>query len=193
MSKFIVPATTLQRFMTLSEPLKPVTLKIEINSGRCYLIGSNDYVACVEYLGESDQSNDSCYITLTPEAVNKEADVAGSFTFETLPELAMGSTFTTSGNIYNDVIIWPDSCVLDKWREWFVMSDTAEGFMYCNLFQIESLWHCSPSGEITFPEVINANEPVIVRDVNNANWLGVFIPAIDDKKLIKPATLPEWL
>lgn len=193
MSKTTIHASTLQRFMTLSEPLKPITLKIEINNGKCYLIGSNDYIACVEYLGETDQPNDSCYIKPVAEAVNKETDVNGSFTFETLPELAMGSTYTTSGNRYNDFIIWPDKCVLDNWRDWFTISDIAEGFMYCNLFQIESLWHCSPSGEIVFPEVINANEPVIVRDVNDNNWLGVFIPAIDEKKLIKPATLPEWL
>lgn len=201
MTKFTVPAITLQRFLTLYKSLEPKApeefkvLKLEITNKHIYLIGSNQYVACVENLGETDQSEDSCYIKVNSQllkAVEAEANVCGFFEFETLPELAMGST-TTSNGTYNDFIVWPDESPLDKWRDWFVTSDESNGFMYCDLRQVVTLWETSPTGEIVFPEVINAIEPVIVRDVNNADWLGVFIPAPDNRKALKPATLPEWL
>lgn len=202
MTKFTVPATTLQRFITLYKSLEPIAseafkvLKLEISNSRMYLIGSNEYVACVEHLGETEQPDDSCYVKINStfiDSVEKEANVAATYTFETLPELAMGSTSTSDGQTFNDFIVWPDESPLDKWRDWFVIADKKEGFMYCNLGQLVTLWECSPSGYVTFPKVINAVEPVIVRDVNNADWLGAFIPAVDGKAVIKPATLPEWL
>lgn len=199
MTKFIVPATILQRFTALYNSLASAefqVLKLEISNGKCYLIGSNEYVACVEYLGDTDQADDKCYIKMNTQFINSvalEFNVGGVYKFETLPELAMGSTSTTSNQQSENFIVWPDNSPLDNWREWFTTSEQSDGAMYCNLKQIESLWGCSPTGEIVFPEVINAVEPVIVRDVNDANWLGVFIPSNDDKKIIKPATLPEWL
>lgn len=199
MSKFVVPAVVLGRFVRLFEPRASEdfkVLKLEISKNHIYLIGCNQYIACVENLGETDQVPDSCYIKLNShliETVAKEVNTGGLLTFETLPELAMGSAVDSEGQAYTDFIIWPDESPLDKWREWFVMPTESHGFMYCDLRQVTTLWETSPSGEITFPEVINAGEPVIVRDVNNADWLGVFIPAIDERKLLKPATLPEWL
>lgn len=186
MTKFTVPATILQRFIALE------AVKIEINSGKCYIIGSNNTIACVEYLNETDQEDDSCYININKVLID-DKNIDGLFTFETIPELAMGSVVDDKGQNYIDFISWPDESPLDKWRDWFKLSTESNGFMYWNLEQIETLWKTSPSGEIVFPKIINATEPVIVRDVNNANWLGVFIPAVDGKAVIKPATLPEWL
>lgn len=185
--KITIDATTLQRLSHLSN------LKIDINDGRAYLVASNDTVACVEYLGEVNGANDSCYIRLDVDKVELEANFGGTFTFETLPELAMGSVVTTSGQDCNDFIIWPDESPLDKWKEWFIMPSESLGFMYCDLKQLISLWETSPSGEIVFPEVINNEQPVIVRDVNSANWVGVFIPVTDSKTIMRPATLPEWI
>ena len=202
MSKFTVKAETLQRFVALYKSLEPKAsedfkcFRIEIYKGKMILIGCNQFVACAEFLGETDQSDDICYIKVNNQlldSIEKEVNIAGVYTFETLPELAMGTTFTSDGNKYNDFIIWLDESPLDNWRKWFKVSTESKDFMYCTLYQIQTLFETSPTGEIVFPEIINANEPVIVRDVNNANWLGTFIPAIDDKKLLKPATLPEWL
>lgn len=188
--KITINANILQRFMELKN------LKIEINSGKIYLIGCNDTIGSVQYLGTTEQPNDSCYIEVTyklDRVVQKEFNKEGFLTIETIPEIAMSSIIDTDGEIYNDFIQWPDESPLDKWREWFRLSTESQGFMYCTLRDINTLWKNSPSGNIVFPEVINTSEPVIVRDVADANWLGVFIPAVDGKAVIKPATLPEWL
>lgn len=186
MTKFVVPATVLGRFLELE------AVKLEISNGKYYIIGSNDTIAAVEYLGESKEANDSCYINTENVCIN-QGNVNESFIFETIPELAMGTVTDTKGQSYKDYILWPDESPLDKWREWFKLSEVPQGFMYWNVEQIEKLWKNCPSGEITFPEIINSDEPVILRDANNANWAGVFIPTVDGKALIKPAILPEWL
>lgn len=188
--KVTISATILQRFTIL--PM----LKIEISEQRTYLIGSNGAIACVQYLGNTDQSEDSCYINVTDsfkEVINNEAKIGGSLTFETIPDLAMGSIVDTIGQVYTDFISWPDESILDNWYNWFKLSTEKNGFLYCDLSDIETLWQASPTGELVFPEVINSDEPVIVRDVNNDNWVGTFIPAVDGKRVLKPATLPEWL
>ena len=188
--KAAIPATILQRFITL--PM----LKIEISEQHTYLIGSNNTVACVQYLGDTNQADDSCYINVTDsfkEIINNESKIDGSLTFETIPDLAMGSIVDTIGQVYTDYICWPDESVLDNWYNWFELSTEQNGFLYFDMLDIQTLWQVSPTGELVFPEVINSDKPVIVRDVNNDNWIGTFIPAIEGKRVLKPATLPEWL
>lgn len=188
--KVTIPATILQRFM-----LMPY-LKIEISNGKVYLIGSDKIIACVQYLGNTDQPEDNCYINvndLFTETVNNESKIDGSLTFETLPDLAMGSVVDTLGEVFTDFIYWPDESPLDGWLDWFVLSTEQNGFIYCDLTEIEILWRIAPTGEIVFPEIINTGEPVIVRDINDDKWIGTFIPVKDSKTPLKPATLPEWL
>jgi hypothetical protein len=188
--KVTIPATILQRFTLLP------FLKIEISQQRIYLIGTNDTVGCVQYIGDTKETEDSCYINIVDsfkEVVDNEAKIEGSLTFETLPELAMGSIIDTLGRVYTDFISWPDESTLDNWYNWFELSTEQKGFLYCDLLDIQTLWQVSPTGELVFPEVINSDKPIIVRDVNNDNWVGVFIPNIEGKRVIKPATLPEWL
>lgn len=95
--------------------------------------------------------------------------------------------------VYTHIISWPDESALDNWYNWFELSTEQNGFLYFDMLDIETLWQVSPTGELVFPEVINSDKPVIVRDVNNDNWIGAFIPAVEGKRVLKPATLPEWL
>lgn len=188
--KVTIPAKILQRFIALSY------LKIEITDGKIYLIGTNEKFACVQYLGTTKDPEDSCYINndkSLKEVVDKESGIAGSLTFDTIPELATGSVVDTLGQVYTDFVYWPDESILNNWYNWFELSTEQNGFLYFDIVDIETLWRVSPSGELVFPEVIDANKPVIIRDVNDNNWIGVFIPSIEGKRILKPATLPEWL
>jgi hypothetical protein len=182
--KLTIDANILYKFMDFT------TIKIEGQN----LIATNDTLACVQHL--NTDNTDNCYINVTKELVKivyNELNKEGFLTFETISELAMGSVTDSNGHIYTDIIVWPDESPLDNWREWFRLSEESQGFMFANLEQLETLWKSSPSGNIVFPEVINASEPVIVRDVTDANWVGVFIPSLESKATLKAATLPEWL
>lgn len=202
MSKFVVKSEVMQRFTALYKSLSsnaPEDLKcfrLEIANNKIFLIGCNEYVACVELLGETNQENDVCYIKVNNallESIEKENNINGIYTFETLPELAIGSVSASDGYKFNDFIVWPDEHILENWRNWFTTPTESKGFMYCTLYQVQTLFETSPTGEIVFPKDINSENPVIVRDVNNDNWIGAFIPSFDGKKVIKPAELPEWL
>jgi hypothetical protein len=185
--KTTINAIILQRFSHLP------FIKIEITNGRGYLIGTDETVACVEYLGEVNNADDSCYIKVDDKKIETEVNFGGTFTFETIPDLAMGSVTTTSGQDCSEFIIWPDESPLKNWKKWFTISNESHGFIYCDLMRLVTLWEISPSGEIVFPEVINSDEPVIIRDINDPNWIGVFMPVTDSRDIMKPATLPEWL
>ena len=199
--KISVRAETLQRFATLYKSLEPNAsdeikcLRLELSTGKIVLVGSNQYVACAELIGESQQVDEVCYIKLDDESVeviNKEVEIGGYFNIETLPELAISTVTNSENHVCNNFIIWNKNHVYDKWRKWFSVSEESEGFMYCTLYQIQSLFETSPSGEIVFPENLNSKEPVLIRDVNSDKWIGAFIPAYDGRKVLKPSNLPEW-
>lgn len=200
--KVSVRAETLQRFTTLYKSLEPNAkdeikcLRLELSTGKIVLVGSNQYVACAELVGESTQADEVCYIKLDNEsikAINNEVEIGGFFNIETIPELAISTVTNSENRQCNNFIIWSKNHMYDQWRKWFSTSDESKGFMYCTLYQVQTLFETSPTGEVVFPEHLNNDEPVIIRDVNSDKWVGTFIPTYDGRKVLKPAKLPEWL
>lgn len=190
MSKFVIKSEILSRFSKLS------TIRLEIKNNRQYIIGYNKYIACVQYLGECADSDEVLYLDFnekTLENLRFELNIGSDYIIETNPELALATVTTSLGSKYEKFVYWLDEDETDDWFSWFSESDENIGFMYWDLYQIQTMFECSPSGEIIFPEHINANKPVIVADANNTEWLGVFIPRSDSDKPLKPATLPEWI
>lgn len=190
MSKFVIKSEILSRFSKLS------TIRLEIKNNRQYIIGYNKYIACVQYLGECADSDEVLYLDFdekTLENLQFELNIGSDYIIETNPELALATVTTSLGSKYEKFVYWLDEDETDDWFSWFTESDENIGFMYWDLYQIQTMFECSPSGEIIFPEHINANKPVIVADANNNEWFGVFIPRSDSDKPLKPATLPEWI
>lgn len=190
MSKFVIKSEILSRFSKLS------TIRLEIKNNRQYIIGYNKYIACVQYLRECADSDEVLYLDFnekTLENLQFELNIGSDYIIETNPELALATVTTSLGSKYEKFVYWLDEDETDDWFSWFTESDENIGFMYWDLYQIQTMFECSPSGEIIFPEHINANKPVIVADANNNEWFGVFIPRSDSDKPLKPATLPEWI
>lgn len=200
--KVTIKAEILQRFATLYKSLEPKVndeikcLRLELSTGKIILIGCNQYVACAELIAESNLPDEVCYIKVTEELtdyIRQEVEIGGYFEIETIPELAIASIKDSKNSTYNNVMIWSKNKTYDNWRKWFSTSDESKGFMYCTLYQVQTLFETSPTGEVVFPEILNNNEPVIIRDVNSDKWVGTFIPTYDGRKVLKPAKLPEWL
>lgn len=190
MSKFVIKSEILSRFSKLS------TIRLEVKNNRQYIIGYNKYIACVQYLGECADSDEVLYLDFnekTLENLQFELNIGSDYIIETNPELALATVTTSLGSKYEKFVYWLDEDETDDWFSWFSESDENVGFMYWDLYQIQTMFECSPSGEIIFPEHINATKPVIVADANNNEWFGVFIPRSDSDKPLKPATLPEWI
>ena len=51
----------------------------------------------------------------------------------------------------------------------------------------------APSGTIIFPEFIDVDTPVVVNDVHDPNWLGVFISKPEGNDTPDPVTIPSWV
>lgn len=190
MSKFVIKSEILARFSKLS------TVRLELKNNKQYIIGYNKYIACVQYLGECIDADEIIYLDFNERTLKNlefELNVGSDYIIETNPELATGTVKTSLGGRYDEMIYWLDEDETDNWFSWFTESNETVGFMYWDLYQVQTLFECSPSGEIIFPECINATKPVIVVDANNTEWLGVFIPRSDSDKPLKPAILPEWM
>lgn len=189
MKNFIIHSEIIERFSKLS------IIRLEIKNGKKYIVGYNKYIACVQFLGECSDADEVVFLNFEKEkneSIRVETNMNSEYIIETNPETATGTVKTTVGSVY-DVLKWSDDDETDNWFSWFTDSNESVGFMYWELYQVQTLFECSPSGEIIFPEHINATKPVIVVDANNTEWVGVFIPRSDSDKPLKPAILPEWM
>lgn len=169
-------------------------IRIEIHQGKGYAIVTNQQIACVEFLGMMNESDKVFHIKLTEKLLRQletEMFFDSTANIEVISEFAMGNFKTDYGYKDDECFAWLFDTPLNNWRLWLdnkaLTSNTA---MKWDLYHILSLFESS-SGKIAFAEIIDINKPLILRDVENPNWLGFFIPT--DFKNYEPARLPEWL
>lgn len=193
MSKFILKMPVLARLSRVCEAGK--IIRLEYLHNKMYGISTDGTIACVEFLGEVAHKDEKCDLILTDKLqafFNKLGDSENDVVVETIPEIAQG-TIACNGFIETDCFYWGESSFLDNWTDWLVpATDTSTGFMFWNVYQVQRLFECSPTGELVFPEHFDCSKPVIIRDVNDSAWTGVFIPQADTKQIIKQASRPEW-
>ena len=197
MSKIILKSSVLYRFSTLYKLEKKDghLIRFEIFNNKLYGIASNGDVAVVEYLGESPETNSCCFIIPSASVMNfaqqcrySDSDVV----IETIPEIASG-TLMCDSFMETRCFYWGESTFLENWKDWFVdPPNESQGFMFWNMFQIQCLFEASPTGELVFPKVFDCSKPVPIRDINNSNWVGFFIPTPKDKMVLKPVEKPDW-
>lgn len=206
MSKHIINTEVLHRFMQIptffeshtTDSLKKEisTVRLEIKDCKQYIVSTNQQIAAVEYLGETPESDDVCYLKLSDSLkkfINESFALANPFIVDTIPELSMASA-SSVGYEDMDACLWFDNNIMDDWRKWFGNSEVKPGTepMLWDLFHLTKLFESSPSGKIRFPVKIDSSKPVVLRDYEKDNWCGVFIPAEKNYKTVEPAKIPEW-
>lgn len=206
MSKHIINTEVLHRFMQIptffeshtNDSLKKEisTVRLEIKDCKQYIISTNQQIAAVEYLGETPESDDVCYLKLSDSLkkfINESFALANPFVVDTIPELSMASA-NSVGYEDMDACLWFDNNIMDDWRKWFGNNEVKPGTepMLWDLFHLTKLFESSPSGKIRFPVKIDSSKPVVLRDYEKDNWCGVFIPAEKNYKTVEPAKIPEW-
>lgn len=199
MSLFHIKTEVLRRFSRLSNKVNPniaSILRLEKKDGKIYAISTNEEIAIIEMLGTTDDENEVVHIKYTEKLldyIEKEYKFDSFFTIETNPETAEAILKTSLLNSCSDCFLWLDDTPLNDWELWLNIDEPeSKGCMYCELYQIQMLFETSPTGKILFPKNINVDKPIVVRDVNNENWVGVFIPKSTDK-LLKTDETPKWL
>ncbi len=193
MSKIILKMPNLVRLSKVAGCNYPI--RLEIFNYNIYAVTSNESVAIIEYLGESQDFNDVVYIKINEKLddfIKHNAYSDAEIVIETIPEIATAS-LKCDDFLETSCFIWPESELLNNWKEWIVPGvPESKGFMFWNVYQVQTLFEASPSGELVFPEHFDSSKPVLIRDVNDSRWIGFFIPKGKTKQFLFPAKKPDW-
>lgn len=209
MSTYSIKSSTLHRIAsicnffesTVSEELKTKinTVRLENKNGESFAVATNQKIASIEYLGKTDKSDGAAHLILSKNFLQQllaESATDYIITVTTVPQIAISTLQSTSNFMLLDCCHWWDDndTPLKNWRDWGCSSaNINKGVMYWNLFYVESLIKSSPSGKVIFPEFINVEQPIVLRDYYYPEWVGLFIPQISkDIKINEGADLPEW-
>lgn len=207
--KFTIPCETFCRMANILSFFEPRTtdetrhqiecVRIEHYKGKIFTIATNQQIAAMEYVGETSEPDGVAHVANDSDLIRQcetEKMYKSFLEIVTIPEIALGTAKTMMGYTHpKNACIWPDITVMDKWREW--ASETAptksKGALYMETAHMITLFNASPSGCIVFPEIIDVNVPVVLRDKKNANWVGLFLgKPLPTEQKAQPATLPEW-
>lgn len=175
------------------------TVRLEACNGKLLAIATNQQVAAIELLGNIPQGQFGvAHLVLDPRLIAQckaESVIDSVLTINTIPEIAAASAQTSSGwQFHGNPCYWFDTPDLDDWRKWPAdkMPKKSQHIMTWELYHIQALVESSPSGKIVFPEFINAEEPVVIRDLRDPNWVGLFIPKPQGETQKVAAELPAW-
>lgn len=177
-------------------------VRLERNKGHTFALASNKKIGAVYYLGKTEGADGAIHMTVdaallkqcaTEKPFNSKIHIVG------VPEIGVCSGKTTLGYSHpGNIGTFPQNSPLDTWREWARHDPIAasSGAMHWYLPDVQALNSASPSGHVLFPEFIDANKPVLLRDENDPNWCGFFMVNVLNEQgqpyQVEPAELPKW-
>jgi hypothetical protein len=105
----------------------------------------------------------------------------------TLGYIHSGNACLWAATAENDLERW--HTIVDRCR---APSTEPKGVMFWDAYNIANLAASSPSGTLVFEEIVDVTKPIVIRDMNDPDWCGFFIPS---KSSIDydGAAIPEWL
>lgn len=176
------------------------SLYLERENNVLFAVVTNGKLAAIERIGEDTGPDERTAIAIDPVLVAqavKEISFNSKLVIVANPLLAFTAIKTTFGYNYpgNGMVQLPDANYFNEWRKWAPdeMPVKTSGAMFWATPMIHALSTASPTGCICFPEFIDITRPVLVRDRNSDEWVGLFMPVTDDGEKIDPASRPGWL
>lgn len=212
--EFKIPCDTITRFANIlvfkdneyRDYIK--SFLIEIKNGTIYFIASNSRVLAVERVayGLNNVKDGVFHMTIDPvllEACAKEVQFSGNLQIVYNEMLDFAAAKTTFGynypkNAFVKFDVKPEDNRLQNWRNILPGPVTASrGAMMVLNEHFQALGKCAPSGYLVFPEFIDEDVPVVIRDKIDSDWFGFFFPrTVDENGKLNsatPATIPEWV
>jgi len=174
---------------------------IERENNELFAVVTNGKLVAIERIGASEGPDDRTAIAVDPVLIaqsRKEISFGSSLVIVANPALNYTTIKTTFGYQYpaNAMVQLPAKNYFNTWREWAPdeIPTASAGAMYWNAASIAALATASPTGCICFPEFIDTNKPVVLRDIQSADWFGMFMPIPGNEgETAEPATVPEWV
>lgn len=206
---FIIPCETFARLANLvkdfgaNEPRQYLkSVYIEHIDGNAFAVATNSKIAAIEFLGKVAFGNGSVNVVADPALIQQcktEAPFNSALTVSVNEVLKFATAKTALGYSYpGNAALITERTEFHDWRNWTPDKPVAKskGAMFWNTENIALLGSSSPSGRLLFPEFIDATKPVVIRDITDENWFGLFMPnRLADGEVItymEGAKLPEW-
>lgn len=175
-------------------------VRLEYKNGHYYAVSTNKKIASIQYLGVTNEADSEAHIIVNEQLIEQcksEAQYDSHIEIMCVPEIQASSFKTLMGYAYQgNACIFPDDKIMSEWREWAPDKPVTKtkGIQYWNADNIAALAASSPSGAVFFPEHIDTDKPVIMRDLNDPNWCGLFMaePGPNDRQVKDGAELPTW-
>lgn len=166
-----------------------------------FAVVTNISIAAIEYLGRNNGPDEHMAVAINQQLIEQcqnEISFNGALNIVTIPApLNFTSAKTTFGYApaVNLHIPLPDDQEFATWRNWIpeAMPEATDGAMCWNVKQIYALASASKTGTIKFPEFIDVSKPVLIRDGEADNWLGLFMPSLKGEGTVQPASIPDWI
>lgn len=190
-------ANTLKPDHDKGEYLRSIWLEVE--EGDTIAVATNVNIAAIEYLGRDVGPNVSMNVTVDEALINQcitETPFNSKITFTLNSALKFITAKTSLGYVYpsNAGVFTDGKNEFETWREWLPdeMPKKANGGMFSKLDNLVTLASSAPTGSVIFPEKIDRTKPVVVNDVHDENWIGLFIPTPSAGKIPDPVSIPTW-
>lgn len=177
-------------------------IRLESSKGNTFAIASNRKIAAIYYIENTGAPDGVVHLDILPGLLKQcetEIPFNSTISVTAMPELGIVSLKTTMGYVHpGNGGSFPAISVLEQWRAWFPKTnpDKSSGAMAWFLPDMVELEKSSPTGQIAFPQFINALEPIVLRDINYPNWIGLFMANKTDDQgkvyTVEPATIPKW-
>lgn len=178
-------------------------VRIENSAGKQFALSSNRTVMSVYFLGKTDQQDGFCHLTVDPFVVSTLKALPLHETvldIMTIPSMNIATISVNGVTMFADgVATFPADHIMTNWKTWVERSTPKEtiGAMAWKMHNMVALSETSPSGFVAFPEFIDATKSIVIRDINDENWYGVFMGnRVDDENrayTTEPAYLPKWV
>lgn len=202
--EFLVPCQTFYQLATVAA-LNPAdgqhsymrAVVFHRRSGFSYVWASSPHVLSCYNLGKSEGEDVTIVINYDPiltERCRIDGDADGELKVM-VPGGMMAIISSNMGYIHSGDLLNKDTAQVDEmWRRAVPdeLPTTHNGALFIDTSLLPLLGASSPSGRFAFPEFIDSTKPVIVRDVVDPDWFGVFHPKQTTASANTIAKLPGW-
>lgn len=177
-------------------------IRLERHNKYTYAIATNRRVAAVYFLGVENAPDAVLHMALDADLLTqceKEAPFNSTMEIVNIPAIGMANAKTSLGYVCPNNLAKPsENSPIAAWRTWTPSKpiDMTVDAMSWQLDDMIALNKSSPSGVVRFPEFIDANKSVVMNDLKDPNWVGMFMAnrRNDEGKpyAVEPAIVPEW-
>lgn len=201
--QFAIKCETYVRLNSVLRKIEPDkehfrSIYIECKAGNLIAVATNGKILAAELIGQVAAPDSYMHLSVDPLLVaqaTQESPLGGSFHVVFTAMLNHAAIKSTFGfQFAGNGAVFPTNDTVKRWRSIVDKIETPSP-MIINAESIANLGYASPSGSLVFPETIDGSKPVVVRDLHEPNWFGLFLPTCFDegKRIKRPGAIyPEW-